>query len=75
MRFILVKDKEEKTVCNRSLTVELTIVENSLIYFKAGLDHIYSIFVRDPKSDRSYSWLGACGEPAVDTLWLGAEPH
>ena len=29
--------------------VELTIVENSLTYFKAGLSHIYSIFVRDLK--------------------------
>ena len=28
---------------------ELKIVENSLIYFKAGLDYIYSIFVSDLK--------------------------
>ena len=43
------KDKEEITVYNRSLRVELKIVENSLICFKEGLDHIYSIFVRDLK--------------------------
>ena len=43
------KDKEEKTVCNRSLMVEWTTVENSLTYFKAGLDHVYFIFVRDLK--------------------------
>ena len=38
------KDKEEKNVCNKNLMIELTIVEDNLTYFKAGLDYIYSVF-------------------------------
>ena len=42
-----------KTVYNRILTINLTIVENSLIYFKVGSN---SIFIRDFKVAGHEGW-------------------
>lgn len=54
------KDKEEKTVCSRSLAVELTIVENSSVYFKAELNHIHSIFVRELRVHTNLKYEAYC---------------
>lgn len=50
------KDKEEETVCNRSVTVKLTIVENRLIYFQAVGSHIQYV-VTDVKVHTNLKYL------------------